>query len=449
MPAYDRLFELENRAWAPPGRTEADRQDYVWNLAGGLYRKGAPDNPDLPAGYTYLGQFLDHDVSSLAGASLTCPFGPTDLHNLRSQRLDLDSVYGGGPLKDPHLYELRDPSRLLTGRNPNRELDLPRNADDSKDDDDTDEFQLFRTALVGDPRNDETILLAQLHLAFLLFHNARLTEVGCFEKARELTRWHYQYMVVNDWLVRLVGADLVQDIFSGCGRPNLQLFRDASSFIPLEFALAAYRAGHSMVRTDYHLNAFVTYKRNGKPFWILGAGAARNDLRGGRILPPHWTLQWDHFIDVGGNPQVSKRIDPWVTPALAELDLPGPIGFTSLAYRTLLRGWMGGLPSGQAVAEAMCTEPLAPRDPPVEDPLWVYVLREAERNEGILGPVGGRIVAETFAVLLWNDPGSYYRVQPQWEPTLGCNGRFELCDFLSHAGVPLMLGDWLKTVETE
>jgi hypothetical protein len=202
------------------------------------------DNPSIPAGYTHLGQFIDHDITFDPTSLLDKIEDPHALGSFRTPRFDLDSLYGSGPEDQPFLYESRggpdDGVRLLVGAEP----DLPRNQDGR--------------ALIGDPRNDESIIVAQLHLLFLRFHNKvvdhlrthdDLEDTELFREARRTVCWHYQWIVAHDFLPRVVGEDMVDAAM----QERTCYTCESDPFIPVEFSGAAYRFGHSMVRDTYDL----------------------------------------------------------------------------------------------------------------------------------------------------------------------------------------------------
>ena len=394
---------------------------------------GKNDNPDVPAGYTYLGQFLDHDLTFDPASSLERQNDPDALTNFRTPRFDLDSVYGRGPADQPYLYSDTRPDRFLVDRRDGL-LDLPRNSQGR--------------ALIGDPRNDENVLVSQVHLTLLRFHNAvvkRLREFPAaaprpgetsFAAAQRVVRWHYQWVLAHDFLRRVVGAEthgsvLVREPLVPGGTPVEQVRRrfyswQSEPFIPVEFSVGAYRIGHSMVRAGYDLNTTVT----GVP--ILPDGPIRtadplSHLGGFRPLPAQWQVEWRRFFDVGRRApglQLSRILNTKIAPPLLELPPEVAAGISSLAERNLLRGVRLGLPSGQDVARAMGVAPLSDRQlllpEPGAAPLWWYVLREAKvlgagRH---LGPVGGRIVAEVFLGVLEADPSSYLKAEPGWRPFL-------------------------------
>jgi hypothetical protein len=401
----------------------------------------AGDNPDIPSGYTYLGQFVDHDITFDPVSGLDRTNDPDALHNFRTPRFDLDSLYGRGQADSPYLYDQDDPASLLVGANvdvkENEPVDLPRN-------------QQGR-ALIGDPRNDVHFIVSQLHLAFIRFHNAVVDQLRftadpaqLFDEARRTVTWHYQWIVIHDFLARLVGPELLAQILvvsekTGKARADLQFFTwRTQPFIPVEFSAAAYRFGHSIVRDRYRLNDTLD------PLPILTDIRVANRLQhlgGFRVLPKGWSVQWKHFFDLGGvTPQHSRRLDTKLAEPMRSLPPQLDDQRRSLGLINMLRGRALQLPSGQAVAAAMGTSlPAATLGLTGETPLWFYCLREAEvLHEGrTLGPTGGRIVAEVLVGLLKGDPSSYLRQQPAWTPELpgATKGAFTMVDLLRFAGV--------------
>ncbi len=420
------------------------------------------DHPDLPAGYTYFGQFVDHDVTYDPTSSLRRPNDPDRLEDFRSPRLDLDAVYGSGPRDVPYLYDPQaEPSGALLLVGDSRSQfgqgfaaeDLPRNA--------------RQRALVGDPRNDENAVVAQLHLAFLKFHNRLVRALAAgehatqwssepeelFEEARRIVRWHYQWLVIEDYLPRIVPVGMVHELLrleSGGGpvarrfNPQPRLFEHGGDpFVPVEFSGAAYRFGHSLVRPSYQLNA------GGAILPVLSAHpdpdpTAATHLGGFRALPAELVIDWGRFLDglPGGPPQPARAIDTHLSPPLARLPaevVPPGAPSRSLAWLNLARGKRLGLPSGQAVARAMGQAPLddgALRLGGAAAPLWFYVLAEAETiGQGQrLGLVGGRIVAEVLLGLADADPESFLSVDPTWTPFLGPTPhQFTVADLVTYA----------------
>ncbi|WP_245928574.1 peroxidase family protein [Murinocardiopsis flavida] len=418
----------------------------------------ARDNPRIPAGYTYLGQFIDHDITFDPTSITDRRNDPDALTNFRTPRFDLDNVYGSGPADQPYLYNSANPGHLLVGRHDD-EFDLPRNGQG--------------TAIIGDPRNDENIIVSQLHLTMMFFHNKvmeRLAELPVtkapgeddFTVAQRVVRWHYQWMVVHDFLKLIVGEATLADVLprrplvaggEPVERPNLCFYNWRNQpFMPVEFAAAAYRFGHSMIRSGYKFNTTVP------PLPIFTSESISDPntdplshLGGFRTLPPLWQIEWARLFalhgkkDNGVQVAASRRIDTKIAPPLLALPPEVAPDVASLAARNLTRGAMLRLPSGQDVSRAMGVRPLSAAElgmpEPGPAPLWYYVLREAEvRNKGEhLGPVGGRIVAEVFVGLLAADPSSYLRNDPSWIPFLPSSvpGDFTMSDLITFSGFGL------------
>ncbi len=404
-----------------------------------------PNNPEHTAGTTFFGQFVDHDITFDVGSRLGQPSDPLESTNGRTAALDLDSVYGSGPVGSPHLYDTADRAKLKVESGGLFE-DLPRAADMS--------------AFTGDPRNDEHVILAGLHCAFLLFHNHAVDamrangvqESAVFDAARRATTWHYQWLLLHEFLPLFVGQGVVDDVLANGRRfyrPKL-----GEALIPVEFQAACYRFGHSMVRPSYRAN--LAGDAGGPFFGFIfdhsGQGQTDPvDLRGGARAPRRF-VGWQTFFDFGdGQVKPNKRIDTKLsTPlfdlplaAIASHDLP-----TALPQRTLLRHLTWKLPSGQRIARTMGVPALSSDELSElksfgvgferSTPLFYYALKEAELVEqGLrLGPVGGRIVAEVLIGLLQSDPASYLVAQPGWQPTLqNPGGGFRMVDFLRFAGV--------------
>lgn len=434
------------------------------------------DNPNMTAGVTFLGQFLDHDVTLDLKSQLLANAEPGKTTNFRTAAFDLDSVYGDGPDRSPELYDtstgdikfLVQPIRgsEAVSRKGALRYDLPRYTSGD--------------AIVADSRNDENVILSQFHVAMLRFHNAVTDQLRAdprnrwksprqiFEEARRLVRWHYQWCIVHEFLPLTIGQDRVDQI----RREGLKYYlvndarqsrrfrnRRQAPLIPVEFSVAAYRFGHSQVRPSYRLNFGPD---GGQPFFAFvfddnqdPAASDPDDLRGGKRAPRRF-VDWQTFFDLGdGLSRPNKRIDTHISsPLMHLLGSRGPApgmptdGVQSLASRNLIRHVNFGLPSGQAIAARMGVpaltpaqlSELAPYDMDESTPLWYYVLKEAEvMEDGLrLGPVGARIVGEVFFGLLLADRTSYLSAWPRWRPTLTSTsgrGQFKIADILRTAGV--------------
>jgi Animal haem peroxidase len=452
------------------------------------------DNANVPAGYTYLGQFIDHDITLDITAVGAAENDPTAVTDFRTPRLDLDAVYGNGPTASPNLYDRVNQNKLAVG------VCGPGGAGDKNIKDNKLHNDLMRNreglAVIGDPRNDENLLVAQTHLAFVKFHNAvvdRLVAGGAtsaadlFDEARRLVIRHYQWIVLHDFLARLVDFNDVQDVLTN-GRKFFK-FEATSAFhvpfMPVEFSAAAYRLGHTMVRERYSYNrAFndttpppidfsLLFTFTGLSGGIVGdlSNPATNAALAAQLktllpiitakLPGDWAIDWHRFYELGepkpvppgsGGSQdnhfrlnLARSIDPYLAPVLH--NLPG--GGGSLPFRNMLRGVEFGLPSGQDVASAMGIRVLsageiAESGPDgakarqlgfdVATPLWYYILKEAQlRGRGQrLDGVGSRILAEVFVGMLQADKESFLNQQPAWTPTLPASnpGNFTMPDLL-------------------
>jgi hypothetical protein len=451
------------------------------------------ENPTISAGYTYLGQFIDHDITFDPVSSLDRFNDPDALQDFRTPRLDLDSLYGTGPDDQPFLYQA-DGMHLLLGDDKDfdaarkKRPDLPRNNG------------IPRRALIGDKRNDENLIVSQLHCTFLRFHNAVMDRVlaerkpkkpeefaAAFAEAQRLVRWHYQWVVLHDFIRTVVGDKTYKAVIGGPGEvPKVQYFevKGRYAFIPIEFSVAAYRFGHTMVRPSYALNRKATVADpkeqpfNGKtakfnriPIFSLVDVSQHEfaNLNGFRELPPARAVDWSFFfkgVKPDGAPppkavlpQPSYKLDTVLVDPLTALpdhqDQPPPRN--ALAVLNLLRGYALGLPSGQAVAHRMGFEPLTDQqiythgdtarnearqdlltnNPLFEGntPLWFYILREAEVLEKSqhLGPVGGTIVAEVLAGLMMEDRHSFLSQWPRWKPMLPAKtaGSFTMADLIN------------------
>ena len=468
----------------PPAVFGATDDDNVANLSALADKMSATpdpakDGPDgeesgIPALYTYLGQFIDHDITFDPVSLLTKAQDPDGLVDFRTPALDLDNVYGRGPGDQPYLYDglkfrLGDP---LQGPGAPDATDLPR---------------FGGRALIGDPRNDENSIVSQLQGLFLRFHNRMVDDNGGldFETLQQRVRFHYQYMVLNDFLPRIVGAPLLAALKTGghYDQGKLKYFHwHDFPFMPVEFSVAAYRLGHSMIRPGYRLNDDDTMLLPIFPTATQPVG-----LTGFQTMGPGRAIDWGRFIDLdtrayGGDGmdaqnkqrlQFAYRIDPSLVNPLSELPPAVASNPSSLGLRNLERGWRLGLPSGQAVAKAMHLTPMKDseiligkavdvQDPgvtpvPIDQiangvfakncPLWTYILAEAAAhkvavaipatgapgpiNTPQLGPVGGRIVAEVMVGLMFGDPSSMLSLDPQWAPVTGPS--FALKDFVAYA----------------
>ena len=422
-----------------------------------------PDNPTMTAGSTFVGQFIDHDITFDQTSQLGVTQNPLTSPNTRTPALDLDSVFGGGPGIRPDLYvQNGDGSvgpKLKIGSGGVHE-DVPRVANGDG----------TYSALLGDPRNDENLMIAGLHCAHILFYNrvldellqldlsafptarnGRSTPYDQFLQARQVTQWHYQWLLVNEHLPQIAGQAVVNDVLANGNRFYNPPTGDG--FMPIEFGAAAYRFGHSMVRPSYRANFSSGTGDSGSPtkdpFFALVFDSSmpasqfsappsvdRDDLLGGFPAARRY-IGWQTFFDLGdGQVKNNKKIDTTISSVLFTLPLPAIAPHTQtsptvLPQRNLLRQLTWSLPSGQAVATSMGVSPVTGsylsdikgvyKPFGTSTPLWYYLLAEAKAmTDGVtLGPVGGRIVTETLIGLLRADPSSYLAANPRFTPFLG------------------------------
>jgi hypothetical protein len=528
----EKLTLLGQAMTADPERVSDDPKDPGYNLPAATpeNEKDGEENSGISAGYTYLGQFIDHDITFDPVSSLQGRNDPDALRDFRTPALDLDCLYGRGPADQPYMFE-PDGKSFRLGREltqgfggPVTARDLPRFGGNPPDDDRP------ARALIGDKRNDENVIVSQLQGAFLRFHNrvVRENRLLSFEEVQQIVRWHYQWVVLYDFLPTIVGEATLKKIWpawtprgSGGALAKLQYYRprDGVPYIPIEFSAAAYRFGHSMVRPIYRLNINLSGgkdPRHSSPaevneqhidgrFFIF-AGVQERGLNGFDAFPSQWAIDWSLFFDIAnsGLETGKSRVQPAYK---IDTSLVNPLGFlpefsgplfvpgsdlnvrtlqahaldpdknpSNLAVRNLWRGNSMGLPSGQVVAAALGEAPLKadelvvgkaqmndqgrPDDKSIRDvadgrfanesPLWYYVLAEAnaqwrrasagksvEQANAVpvrLGPVGGRIVAETIVGLVLADKNSFLSLDPGWTPTLpAAKGAFGIADLIAYA----------------
>ena len=387
---------------------------------------------DVPAGFTFFGQFVDHDITLDTISRLDAPAVPNSIRNGRTPTLDLDNIYAGGPEATPYLYKADGHllTRLATDIHTSlkfREL-LRVNVGGGT-----------RRAVIGDPRNDENPFVAQLQLAMIEFHNQVLDAVGEFEPARDTVIHYYHRVIMEDFLARIISSELLTDI---CVHGNAYYqfeCADRTPCMPVEFSVAAYRYGHSQVR------AFYNYNDNCLNVDVFELGSFDSVKS---------KIDWKYLFELpGGQTLMARKIDP----ALPHRLMAMPMRITgkegdSLAARNLLRGRSFQLPSGQAVAQKMKDEDkliggnvLDVNQTLVdlgfkETPLWYYCLQEAQVNGSgnKLGPVGGRIVGEVLVGLVEeyrNRTGKGLDYLPAVSVPQSDPGRFQITDVLKYAGV--------------
>ena len=500
-------------------------------------------NHSIPSGYTYLGQFIAHDLTFDPSTEENLGTHQQSSQNLRTPILDLDSIYGGGPLSSPNIYNqqinhgrthfLLDTNEINIEGKLYYSFDLPRKLHGSD----------LWNPIIPDHRNDENFIVSQLHLAIQIFHNKvieyldqerlqqktknavkeavskkgksfinsydlvnnfnELLDIAfpepenylefwqepkkyilksrrdkkkidsivklepalkrhqfsyykdLFKEARNEVKWHFQWVVLFDYLPKIVGTKLFYEVL-GIKEKTHKLQRKHKSnrklffwkdkpYIPVEFSVAAFRFGHSMIARRYKFtdkpkniskNLFKAKKRNNRPKDIY--------------------LDWSFFFytNLCGGENKSTRINAAIETKMAN-ELPIKQKLRNIVLRNLLRGIQNKLPSGQKVAELLGATKLDHENfkdvqiykvlkdnfPEIinsdneklsfeefcnNSPLWFYILMEADvlgnlspdSKSNHLGPVGGQIVAEVIIGILEGDPNSFFNENSNWKPWL-------------------------------
>jgi hypothetical protein len=434
----------------------------------GTDRGTSDDSATLPAEYTYLGQFIDHNLDFDETAQPAANVNPNSLTNFESFRFDLNNVFGGGPAVDPQLYASDQKHLLVSGT-----LGTPQSDGFPTVNGNGGIFDLARNhktgqAILVEPRDDETQILSQISAAFVAFYNNFVNRGMGYAQARQLTTDYYQEMVLTDVLPAYVGQSTInrylQFASNGSARvntPNLP----TSGYTPIEFSVGAYRFGHALVRNNYHINdIFPTASDIDDNVSIFDVNAFQTgDLSGGAPLPgpsgnkttctstslcdqPNpagHQIQWKYFVpqlDANANDpgiNFARQTQPTISPALFNLpaetiagctDAVSPVcnGSGDLISRDFARGNYDGLASGQTIAQALgCRAISAQSINPTDDsvfnagtPLLYYVLVEAQKANQTLGCVGQSIVAQTFLQVLWDTPGSILHTNFRPDPSL-------------------------------
>jgi hypothetical protein len=493
---------------APP-ITGGDKKAQLEVLSHAMIETFSPETEDgIPAVFTYLGQFIDHDMTAgtntdavIEALKIDVPtivpqdrsLITTGLRNMRKGSLQLDSLYGDGPVNSPENTKLqqamRDPSnpdKMLLGElvrlngaaaptlrippDDDNLFDLPRVGaivGPGKPFPDENALPLAlrpgagdavgkwkRKAFIGDSRNDENLVVAQTHLAFLRLHNSFVDRGMNFREARQATVFHYQWLIVNSYLLETCDPVTTYSVVANKAPLYAAFFQRVKPYLPpgvlplpIEFSAAAFRFGHSMVRARYDYNKNFTAATLVQLFEFTGNGT--NPVGGAGFdfgtLPDNWPIDWLRFLDRAPGRR-ARPIDTGLAQPLGDMVNEADGVFKQLAERNLKRGHVLNLPSAQSVIGALRAVGLGPSGELTADqlqqgetgqalangmfaeqtPLWFYILKEAEvLGNGKLGPVGSRLVAETLYGLIVHDPDSYLnRAGTPWHPIeLATGGR--------------------------
>jgi len=472
--AADLAATMENPAPDPPGTDRGTRDD----------------SATLPSEYTYLGQFIDHNLDFDVTAQPTADVNANALTNFESFRFDLNNVFGGGPTVDPQLYAADHRHLLASGILGTPQADgFPTVSGNGG------VFDLARSsangqAILVEPRDDEDQILSQIEAAVVAFYNDFVNQGDSYAQARQLTEDYYQEIVLTDVLPAFVGQSTINKYltFGSGGTPHVNTPNvPNANFTPIEFSVGAYRFGHALVRDNYHINdIFPTTTDIDDNVSIFNLNSFQTgDLSGGAPLPaPNGAttttctstslcdqpnpaghqIQWKYFVpELDANPNdpginFARQTQPTISPALFNLpaeaiagcpDVADPVcnGTGDLIARDFARGNYDGLASGQAIAQALgCHVLSAPSLNQTHDavfntgtPLIYYVLAEAAKARQVLGCVGQSIVAQTFIQVLWDTPGSIlhtnFRPNPSLVKLAPETPRFSFGDLLVDTGL--------------
>jgi len=368
----------------------------------------------IAQGYTYLGQFLAHEIAPRANV------------NSRSRQLDLDSLYP--EFDDAEKIDSSNGKFFTQPETEDKLEDLIRDSENK--------------ALIPDFRNDDQLILAQLHLLWLNFHNhlINLFDIHCtpdpdgplarYEEARRFTVACFQRIIVDDYMDTLTDCNVRSLLWGGDKIDILKIPHEDQ--LPFEFTHAAGRFGHPQVRSAYILNSDDPRQVSLEDLFLLTG--ANEDYEG---VPNRFRIEWQLFFPKTDNDkrEEAQKIKPFITPALRQ--------------RVLVKNFQAGikkkLPSGQLLAKTIINEfhkqefydhgvqeniveiddnqaarnALEAMNLLEDTPIWLFILLESDasptRGEK-LGPLGSVLLIETIKNGLNNTGyGEYEKVQKQFE----------------------------------
>ncbi|MEP6601765.1 MAG: peroxidase family protein, partial [Nitrospirota bacterium] len=362
---------LENRycRLLPPAGQPTDPDTYleaIKMLGCAMVDNSGPVSEDRPeilmdSGYTYFGQFLDHDLTpDTSTLQEAWSKEPEEMENLQTPRLDLKHLYGAGPFDggSSHLYEDND-VRLKIGQPSARGRSFDIAVECGR-------------PILADRRSMENLVLQQVTAVFARLHNFAVEQlrstvsdpVELFERARLKTTWQFQWLVRGDYLQNVLDRKVYKMVFVD-GKPVVEWDIEAGDSktsahrlvfsIPAEFSTAAMRFGHSMVRPNY----LFSFEKD------VSLEEISTRANRAESLEDEWEIQWGFFFQGAGgvSPTTSRPIDTRIAPPLHHLpsevirlfSVPsrGLVGDPpQLAVRTLLRGAGLRLAFGRTVADA-------------------------------------------------------------------------------------------------
>ncbi|MDE4100067.1 hypothetical protein [Phaeobacter gallaeciensis] len=417
---YDRLVDVDVGPFQSPTVTE------LANVAEAMTSGGFVEpqqSTEIPAVMTYFGQFLAHDVTHLQWSTPESAWT-----NLRAgHSLDFGTVLTQTDLSHPQNSNWNCHAGVSLGETTTtgEHRDLPRS------------LLPYGQSCTSDARNDTNLALAQIIVLLTRFlhavrqHNPTLS----VEQVGALTAQHLQAVVLDDYLRTICDPGIWQDIRDN-GRSLVWTDKTRPFYVPIEFAAAGFRFGHSMVRDMYahwgdsdKFMCATTFLR-----FVHDPPDPANSLINGR-LGGIWAHDWRAFSRLAdaGDMVRAARIDPNIAFAFRDLSeghfalktAPQAGATINLAHHTLKRQYTLGLPTGQQLAQLAgvptmsAAEVLGTGYSNIADaidqagfgsdtPLWFYILREAEffQGGGRLGPLGSRLVCETLHAAIENSAAS-------------------------------------------
>ena len=380
-------------------------------------------NKKMTVGYNIFGQFIVHDMTS----NPTSSFSPGDisLENRLTMKFDLDTLYGGA--SEQFYY---NENKFIYNECDN---DLPRNH--------------LGKAMIPDPRNDENYIVAQMHLLFMKFHNKlvdfykpTIAKENLFAFVKKQVIFHYQWLIVNDFLPRWVDNSIIEQLFTGF---NFHYKPDQIPKLPIEFAVAVGRTGHFIMPNTIRI-----------AYDLIVDEDEIHHFTGGKL--PEYVIDWTNFFPMKYKEydiNYCRKYDGRISAGLADMThLAKPKNLPSsknnLLLRNLMRAQQFELGSGQDYADLLgitkipdillkqydtqCILELSNMSK--ETPLILYAVKEAQiyKNGCQLTGVGGRMFAETILALLFADCCSYLNTPSVWKPIIcNSNNSFTFADMIN------------------
>ncbi|ADW69079.1 peroxidase family protein [Granulicella tundricola] len=418
---------------------------------------GVFESPEVPAAFTFVGQFIDHDLTMNAVDLFEVQ--TDEVANTASPLIDLDSVYGANRTKLTAPF-----SKIFHADGRFRMVDRGGYEDLVRDE--------VGNALIGDQRNDENQMILQIHLLVMKVHNKLMAGGLGFEEAYRETLFNWQSVLLTDYLPAILEPATLAWLLGEIGKPDFGEFKykpwknlvdgKLAASMPHEFAIG-FRFGHSQLRFGLRVNPGVggmvrlfdnsLTSSGGK----TSTGAVKNlfsDLRGSQELVAEHVIDWGTFLG-GATPLRSNRIDGKVTSVVFDLPesaIPDDIKYIgNLPQRNLIRSRQVGLCAGEDLAKFYGIERLATRKIEPDEaahhlymekghfrtPLWYYILKEAEAVGGPkssrLGALGSRLIGEVIVGAIGFAPTNVL-AEPGWKSSVTGSREVSLLELAEWVG---------------